>query len=69
MKIVKATIEKTGIKAPEYTPIGESTFVAAVCDDGSLVLVYMEEGHKALYLAFNSYETRKIRSALRKGIE
>lgn len=67
MKIVKAQIEVKHIEAPNYDPISDVNFTAAVCDDGGLMLVYMEVGGKSLVMAFNRHETAKIRSALNKG--
>ena len=67
MKIVKAKVEITPVKAPSYTPLNNVEFTAAVCDDGSLVLLYMEDGHELLCMAFNRQETSKVRSALNKG--
>lgn len=71
MKIVTATTGHTDIKAPDFTPVSDAQFTAAIVDDGRLVLIYQEPqpeaGDKFLVMGFNSYETSKIRSVLNKG--
>ena len=71
MKIDTATTGHTSIKSPDFTPVSDALFTAAVVDSGDLVLVYEEPqpvgGSKYLVMHFNSYETQKIRSVFNKG--
>ena len=67
MKIFNTKVVLASIKAPDYTPTGPDALTAAICDDGCLVLLYMDEQGKTLYLGFNRWETSKVRSALNKG--
>lgn len=71
MKIIKFTTGHTTVEAPDFTPVNKTDFMAAVLDEGELVLAYTEPAalgaNKVLVLTFNRYETGKIRSALNKG--
>ena len=68
MKITKAKdVQVEHIVAPDFDPTTTTQFTAAICDDGRLMLCYMEQWTKVLCVTFNRFETSKIRAALNKG--